>query len=153
MNHQNRGPQGPQSNPSAAARRAARESAQLSQTDAAALSHLQTEGVAGRRAFAKAFLQRVAPDQINSLIAPDGALSKAGQDRIDAALVAKAYGDPRLIEALFETGESNIKAIGQALKEVAPEWAAMRSAIGERPTRAIASAASVLASVSVLERT
>ena len=97
--------------------------------DAAALSHLQTEGVAGRRAFAKAFLQRVAPDQINSLIAPDGALSKAGQDRIDAALVAKAYGDPRLIEALFETGESNIKAIGQALKEVAPEWAAMRSAI------------------------
>jgi DNA (cytosine-5)-methyltransferase 1 len=39
MNHPNRVPQGPQSNPSAAAIRAARESAQLSQTDAAALIH------------------------------------------------------------------------------------------------------------------
>jgi DNA (cytosine-5)-methyltransferase 1 len=38
-NHPNRGPQGPQSNPSAAAIRAAREAARLSQTDAAALIH------------------------------------------------------------------------------------------------------------------
>jgi DNA (cytosine-5)-methyltransferase 1 len=38
-NHQNRGPQGPSSNPTAGEIRAAREAVQLSQTDAAALIH------------------------------------------------------------------------------------------------------------------
>lgn len=39
MNHPNRGPQGPQSNPEPADIRAVRESAGLSQTQAAALIH------------------------------------------------------------------------------------------------------------------
>lgn len=95
--------------------------------DDAMLSHVDgTEP--GRRRFAQAFLGRVAPDQINSLVAPDGRLSSAGQERIDAALTARAYGDPRLVEALHETSDSNIKTIGGALKMAAPFWAAMRSA-------------------------
>lgn len=103
--------------------------------DDAALSHLQGDDVKSRRAFARAFLQRVAPDVQNSLVAADGALSKVGQDRIDAALVAKAYGDPRLVEALFETADPNIKTIGKSLKDAAPVWAIFRAAVarGEVP--------------------
>ena len=96
--------------------------------DGALLEHLDGTPQ-GRRSFARGFLQRVAPDQINSLVAPDGALSKAGEDRIDAALTAKAYGDPRLVEAIFESADPNIKAIGGALRTAAPAWAAMRGAM------------------------
>ena len=120
--------------------------------DDAALAHLDGTPQ-GRRNFAKAFLQRVAPDQVNALVAPDGALSKAGEDRIDAALTSKAYGDPRLVEALFEGGDGAIKGLSQALKSAAPAWAAMRSAIarGEVPagldmTEALRSAVDIVRS-------
>ena len=62
--------------------------------DAPSLSKLDAEPLAGRRAFARDFLAKAAPDQMNALVAPDGALSRAGEDRIDAALTAKAYRRP-----------------------------------------------------------
>ena len=96
--------------------------------DDAALSKLDGTP-AGKRAFARAFLQKVAPDQVNSLVDAGGQLSKAGEDRVDAALVSRAFGDPRLVEAMFEAADPNIKGIGAALREVAPGWAAMRAAI------------------------
>jgi hypothetical protein len=90
---------------------------------------------AGRRAFAKGFLSRVAPDQLNQLVDDRGHLSQGGEARIDAALVARAYGDPKLVDALFEAADSNIRAIGAALKDAAPAWAAFRDAVarGETP--------------------
>ena len=46
----------------------------------------------------------------------------------DAALFARAYGDPELLANLQEEGETNIKSIRSAMIEVAPAWAAMREA-------------------------
>lgn len=90
---------------------------------------------AANRRFVKGFLDRVASDDLNRMTTADGRLSDAGLERMNAALVAKAYGDRALVEALFEATDSNIKAIGQALATAAPEWAAMRAAIarGEVP--------------------
>lgn len=90
---------------------------------------------AANRRFVKGFLDRVASDDLNRMTTADGRLSDAGLDRMNAALVAKAYGDRSLVEALFEATDSNIKTLGQALSQAAPEWAAMRAAIarGEVP--------------------
>ncbi len=90
---------------------------------------------AGNRRFVRAFLDRVASDDLNRMTTGDGRLSEAGVDRIGAAMVARAFGSRRIVEALFEATDSNIKAIGKALAEVAPEWAAMRGAVarGEVP--------------------
>lgn len=90
---------------------------------------------AGNRGFVRGFLDRVASDDLNRMTTADGRLSDAGLDRIKAALVAKAYGNRALTEALFEATDSNIKAIGNALAGAAPEWAAMRAAVarGEAP--------------------
>lgn len=90
---------------------------------------------ASNRRFVKGFLDRVASDDLNRMTTADGRLSDAGLDRMNAALVAKAYGDRALVEALFEATDSNIKAIGAALANAAPEWAAMRAAVarGEVP--------------------
>lgn len=102
--------------------------------DDGVLGHL--DGTAqGDRAFARAFIARVAPDQQNSLVDGNGALSAQGQARMKAALVARAYDDPRLVEAVFETADPNIRTLGAALADAAPGWARMRAAAarGEIP--------------------
>ena len=103
--------------------------------DAPTLAILRGDNAAARDRFARAFLGRVASDQMNEMVGEDGKLSLAGQERIDAALMAKAYGDQRLVEAIFEKADSNVKTIGYALKEAAPAWAEMRAA-GELGTMA-----------------
>lgn len=85
---------------------------------------------AGNRRFVRAFLDRVASDDMNRMTTADGRISDAGMDRMKAALTAKAFGSRSLVEALFEATDSNIKAIGNALAAAAPEWAAMKAAIG-----------------------
>lgn len=55
----------------------------------------------------------------------DGTLSRAGEERISAALFAKAYGDKELAGLLFEE-ESNIKSIGAGLRNAAIEFARLK---------------------------
>lgn len=58
----------------------------------------------------------------------DGTLSRAGEERISAALFAKAYGDKELAGLLFEE-ESNIKSIGNGLRNAAIEFARLKEDI------------------------
>jgi hypothetical protein len=83
----------------------------------------------------QAFIRRIAPDQQNSLADAEGRLSMVGRQRTAAALVARAYDDPRLVEAVFEAADPNIKTLGASLTEAAPAWAAMRelAAAGKIP--------------------
>lgn len=103
--------------------------------DPQTMAALAGEGIAARRKFALTFIQRVAPDQINEMVDQAGHLSAAGERRIAAALVAKAYGDKDLVEALYDTAEDTLKGVGKAMQQAAPGWAAMRASIerGETP--------------------
>ena len=84
---------------------------------------------ATNRGFVRTFLQRVAGDQINTLADAEGRLSQAGMGRLKAAMVAHAFGDARLVEAVFEAADSSIASIGQALAPAAPGWSRMKGAI------------------------
>lgn len=77
--------------------------------------------------FARAFLEALAPDQLNSLVDSAGRLSKDGADRLRAAVMAVAYGDGELLETVFEQADGPLKALGQALADAAPAWARMRA--------------------------
>lgn len=77
--------------------------------------------------FARAFLEALAPDQLNSMVDSAGRLSKDGADRLRAAVMAVAYGDGGLLEAVFEQADGHLKGIGQALADAAPAWARMRA--------------------------
>ncbi len=44
-------------------------------------------------------------------------------------MLAKAYGDPSLVQKVAESPDSDIKAIGGALLDIAPEWAKLRGAV------------------------
>ncbi|HUO22692.1 MAG TPA: hypothetical protein VMU59_09280 [Caulobacteraceae bacterium] len=86
------------------------------------------QGPTTSRDFARTFIARVAPDQANVLAAGDGALSPEGARRIKAAVLARAYGDPRLVGQIFEGEESDARKMGEALAEGAPAWARLRAA-------------------------
>ncbi len=86
-------------------------------------------------AFTRKFIARVAPDQQNAFTDEAGRLSEDGARRIKAALIARAYGVPRLVSALFEGAETATKQIGEALAQAAPAWTRMRelAASGQIP--------------------
>lgn len=84
---------------------------------------------ARNRQFVREVLKNIAStNELGSLVGPDGALSQDGVRRVQGALLAKAYGNPSIIETLTESADSNYKAIGGAMLDVAPEWAKMRTA-------------------------
>ncbi len=95
--------------------------------DLGLLSH-PDPGAAANRDFVRAFMDRVGTAEAAGMRTADGALSVAGHNRIQAALVARAYGDAALVRALVEDPDSTIRAIAGALMDVAGPWARMRAA-------------------------
>lgn len=79
------------------------------------------------RDFTRDFIARVAPDQQNLFVDKDGRLSPEGERRIKAAVLARAYGDPRLVGQIFEGEETPTRKFGEALADAAPAWARMRA--------------------------
>ncbi len=85
------------------------------------------EGPTTSRDFARAFVAKVAPDQVNTLVGADGALSPEGARRIKAAVLHRAYGDPKLVGQILEGDETPARKLGEALADAAPRWAQMRA--------------------------
>jgi hypothetical protein len=82
---------------------------------------------AANREFVRSFLSEVAAkSDRGTMMDGEGLLSQEGHRRIEAALLAAAYGDANIVTDLFESGESDIKSIGGALLDVSGEWAQMR---------------------------
>lgn len=87
---------------------------------------------AANRRFVRAALDRISTaGERGALMDAEGNLSAAGQRRLEGALLAKAYDDPALVARLTEDPDPNIKAIGGALLDAAPEWGRMRAAVAE----------------------
>lgn len=82
---------------------------------------------AANRDFVRGFMNDVvAKSDRGSVMDADGMLSQDGRRRIEAGLLASAYGDPDIVNDLFESADSDIKSIGGALLDASGEWAQMR---------------------------
>lgn len=105
------------------------------------------------RDFVRAFADSLPQSEHAALVTAGGELSKAGADRIRAAMLAKAYGDATLLAKFLEATEINIAAIGRALTDIAPAWAQMRAraARGEI-VPAMDATADLLAAVRLIDR-
>lgn len=89
---------------------------------------------AANAGFAKAFGAAVlSPNDAGRMRDNDGRMTQDALRRINAALLAKAYGDAGIVSSVLESTDTNIKAIGGALTDVAPLWAQMRAEV-ERGT-------------------
>jgi N12 class adenine-specific DNA methylase len=78
--------------------------------------------------FVRGFVGRLqgTGQDLAGMMTQAGTLSPAGRARIQAALAQSAYGDADLIGEMFDSTDTDIKSIGEALKAAAPEWADMR---------------------------
>lgn len=84
---------------------------------------------AENRSFVRNFMQNVAGEaERGGLMDSSGVLSQNGRRRIEAALLSAAYGDDGIVAEVFESGDTDIKAIGGALLDAAGKWAQMRNA-------------------------
>lgn len=85
------------------------------------------------RAFVNAFLTGVASkNERGTMLDKDGiSLSQDGYRRIEAALLAAAFNDEQIISQVIESKDSDIKAIGNALLDAAPQWAQVRKGVQE----------------------
>lgn len=86
---------------------------------------------AQNRDFVRAFLDTVGAADRGNLVDAQGLLSQTGRRRLEGALLSAAYGDAGLVSDVFESGESDIKAIGGALLDSAGRWAQMRKAAAD----------------------
>lgn len=111
-------------------------------TDAAALTSdimglMRSPDVnqAVNRDFVRGFLSKLPPQEQAGFIDKDGMLSAEGSRRLRTAIKASAYGDADLINTLDESQDNNIKSIGGALEDVAPNWRRLRDAVSEGQVR------------------
>lgn len=83
---------------------------------------------ASNRDFVRAFVGKLMTtgQDVAAMMTAEGTLSPTGRQRIQAALMQAAYGDADLVQELFDSLDTDIKIIGEALKAVAGEWANMR---------------------------
>ena len=83
---------------------------------------------AANRDFVRAFVGRLraAGQDTAALMQADGQLSQDGRRRIQAALMQAAYADSALVEEMFDSTDTDIKAAGEALRNVAGAWANLR---------------------------
>jgi len=98
--------------------------------DASVLAVYQPADVtsASNRDFVRAFVGKLMTtgQDVAAMMTADGTLSPTGRQRIQAALMQAAYGDADLVQELFDSLDTDIRTIGEALKAVAGEWANMR---------------------------
>ena len=86
--------------------------------------------------FVRAFVDATIPQADRpTVITADGQLSQDGRRRIENSLFARAYGDTELLAALREDPDTNFRAIGGAMVDVAPLFAQVRADVerGEIP--------------------
>jgi len=82
------------------------------------------------RKFVGRFIQEVVPETEQLQFATsDGELTEAGQQRIQAALLAAAYGDEKLVERLVEAKDQGRATVRRVLLEIAPEWLKVKESI------------------------
>ena len=81
--------------------------------------------------LAKAFFRSsaVSVSERNELLNEAGELSPAGVARMQAAIVARAYGSRQLVSHLTADTEPDRKSVRNAMVDIAPAWAKMREGL------------------------
>ena len=112
--------------------------AERAQADAAALPDSLFDcwrggdvGAVANRDFVRGWLTTLTQSDRGAVIDAQGSLSRQGVDRLQAALIARAYDDPHLVARLAESAENDSKTIGRVLTDLAPDWIRLRAAVRE----------------------
>lgn len=78
------------------------------------------------RDFIRRFMSRLPQTEQAGMVDADGALSQSGYARVRNAILAKAYGESPVLARMVESMDDNMRNIGRALMQAAPEVAKLR---------------------------
>ena len=82
------------------------------------------------RPFVRAFISKVVGSTEQASFADsEGDLTAEGMARLEAGLLATAYGDAKLVERLAEGMDPGRKTMRKTLVDIAPAWAKMRQMV------------------------
>ena len=76
--------------------------------------------------FVQSFNSKLTTGEMGNMVGSDRRLTPAGQQRIENAVVAHAYGEPKLLERMMESSHDEIRSITGSLADVAGPWARLR---------------------------
>ena len=86
--------------------------------------------LAKNRNFVRSFVRDVVgPGEQTTFVSAQGDLTADGVQRIETAMLAKAYSDRRLVERIAEAADPGRRTIRNVLIDLAPQWAAMRESV------------------------
>jgi len=83
------------------------------------------------RDFVRRFMGTLAQTERSALIDANGQLSQAGYARLRNAILAKAYGDSPVLSRLVESLDDNLRNVGKALMQAAPDVAKLRQDVAD----------------------
>lgn len=81
------------------------------------------------REFYRAFMDAAVTANERGTISRDGVLTKEGEDRMAAAVLAAAYGDPALLSRILESTDDNIRSVTGAMRDAAGGFVRLKEAI------------------------
>jgi hypothetical protein len=85
--------------------------------------------------FVRDFMAKIPQSERNELLSADGTLNQAGVRRIQAAIMAKAYGGDEASNAalgrMLESTDDNVRSASRGMMEAAPKFAKLRQAIAD----------------------
>lgn len=84
------------------------------------------------RDFVREFMATIPENEHGTMLLPDGRLSQEGVNRIRNAILAKAYGNPALLQRLTEDPDDNIRNVSRALLMTAPRLVQFRAGVQRR---------------------
>lgn len=83
------------------------------------------------RDFIRRFMAKIPATEQASMLDSSGQLSQTGYARIRNAVLAKAYGDSPVLVRMVESMDDNLRNIGKALMQAAPEVAKIRQDVAD----------------------
>lgn len=86
---------------------------------------------AANRDFARAALAGIPQTERGALYTDRGALSLAGQMRLQQAMFARAYDAPDILAAQLEVGAGDLRSLTDGLQLAAPAWSRMRAGVAQ----------------------
>lgn len=81
------------------------------------------------RDFFRAFMNQIVAAAERGGMSRDGMLTKEGEDRMGASVLAAAYGDPEILSRMLESTDDNIRGITQAMRDAAGAFIRLKEAI------------------------
>ncbi|MDP3703628.1 MAG: zeta toxin family protein, partial [Candidatus Omnitrophota bacterium] len=84
---------------------------------------------AENRPFFRAFMAKAVASSERGAISRDGQLSKEGDDRLSAAVLAAAYDDAALLSRMLESTDDNIRNVTGAMRDAAGAFIRLKEAV------------------------